>query len=182
MAASRLATPDSRALLQRERHGSLFVDVERRLELTLRGLWDEQVGLVAYPVDTADAGGAAAFTLPHAQADGWRLPEVLDDRNGVGGIDRYRLIVAHLAGHRRWTRPLAADNLSPLQRLVVECFEDSRVDALLLRRYPGLRRAMLAGSDTPNTHLSSPATPSALAVAATVSGVSFGSKLKVTSR
>ena len=31
-----LATPDSRALLQRQRHGTLLVDVEHRLELTLR--------------------------------------------------------------------------------------------------------------------------------------------------
>ncbi len=52
-------------------------------------------------------------------------------------------MVAHLAAHRRWSRPLVADNLSPLQRLAVECFEDCRVDHLALRYYPGLRHAFL---------------------------------------
>ena len=53
-------------------------------------------------------------------------------------------MLAHLAGHRRWSRPQVADNLSPLQRLAVECFEDCRIDHLVLRRYPGLRRVLLA--------------------------------------
>ena len=77
-----LATPDSRALLQRERHGTLLVDVERRLELTLRCLWNEHVALIPYPVSTDGNGEAAAITLPYAQPDGFRLPEVLDDWQG----------------------------------------------------------------------------------------------------
>jgi hypothetical protein len=40
-------------------------------------------------------------------------------------------------------RPQVADNLSPLQRLAVECFEDCRIDHLVLRCYPGLRHALL---------------------------------------
>ncbi len=137
-----LATPDSRALLQRERHGTLFVDAERRLELTLRSLWGESVPLIPYPV-RADAAAhlsdaPGAVTMPYAQADGFRLPEVLDD------IGHYRAILAHFAAHRRWSLPLVADNLSPLQRLAVECFEDCRVDLLALRRLPGMRRTLLA--------------------------------------
>jgi len=69
--------------------------------------------------------------------DGFRLPEVRDDRHGVAGLDRYRAILAHLAGHRRWSRPQVADNLSPLQRLAVECFEDSRIDQLCCACTPG---------------------------------------------
>ncbi len=139
-----LATPDSRALLQRERHGTLLVDAERRLELTLRGLWGEQVALIPYPVNSEDERATPTVALPYAQSDGWRLPEVLDEHRGVGGLERYRAILAHLAGHRLWSRPQVADNLSPLQRLAVECFEDSRIDHLVLRRYPGLRRVLLA--------------------------------------
>jgi nitric oxide reductase NorD protein len=144
-----LATPDSRALLQRERHGTLLVDVERRLELGLRSLWGEPVALIPYPVDCGDECMAATVTLPYAQSDGWRLPEVLDAQYGVDGLGRYRARLAHLAGHRLWSRPQVADNLSPLQRLAVECFEDSRIDHLVLRRYPGLRRALLALHPTP---------------------------------
>ncbi len=133
-----LATADSRALLQRERHGTLFVDAERRLELTLRCLWGESVPLVPYPV-RADAGGEpGAVAMPYLQADGLRLPEVVDD------IGHYRAMLAHLAAHRRWSLPLVADNLSPLQRLAVECFEDCRVDLLTLRRLPGMRPSLLA--------------------------------------
>ena len=145
-----LTTADSRALLQRERHGTLLVDVERRLALTLRGLWDEQLPLVPYPVDSgAAAGHPAAVTRPYAATDGLRLPEVLDGHAGVDALTRYRAMVAHLAGHRRWSQPQVADNLSPLQRLAVECFEDGRIDTLVLRRYPGMRRALLALHPTP---------------------------------
>ncbi len=156
-----LATPDSRALLQRERHGTLLVDVERRLDLTLRCLWDEHVALIPFPVSADENGAAAMITLPYAQPDGFRLPEVLDDWHGsppasdraaleashpaarLSGLERYRAILAHLAAHRRWSRPQVADNLSPLQRLAVECFEDCRIDHLVLRCYPGLRHALL---------------------------------------
>ncbi len=146
-----LATPDSRALLQRERHGTLLVDAERRLELTLRCLWNEHVALIPYPVGTQAGDGAAQVMLPYAQSDGFRLPEVLDDWPGLrlSGLERYRAIVAHLAAHRRWSRSLVADNLSPMQRLAVECFEDCRVDSLAMRSYPGLRRAFLAMHPAP---------------------------------
>ena len=36
-----LQSADSRAVLQRERHGTLFMDVERKLDLYLRGLWND---------------------------------------------------------------------------------------------------------------------------------------------
>jgi hypothetical protein len=139
-----MATPDSRALLQRERHGTLLADAERRLELTLRGLWGEHIALVPYPVRADEERAAATITMPHALPDGLRLPEVLDDLGGVTAMERYRAMLAHLAGHRRWSRPQVADNLSPLQRLAVECFEDCRIDHLVLRRYPGLVRVLLA--------------------------------------
>jgi len=145
-----LVTPDSRALLQRERHGTLLVDVERRLDLTLRCLWGEHVALIPYPVSADENSEAAMIMAPYAQPDGFRLPEVLDDWHGshpgarLSGLERYRAILAHLAGHRRWSRPQVADNLSPLQRLAVECFEDCRIDHLVLRCYPGMRHALLA--------------------------------------
>ncbi|HPW07681.1 MAG TPA: nitric oxide reductase activation protein NorD, partial [Burkholderiaceae bacterium] len=55
-----------------------------------------------------------------------------------------RVALAHIAAHRRWSQPLVADNLSPLQRLTIECLEDARVDHLLLRHYPGLRPLLRA--------------------------------------
>ena len=145
-----LQSADSRAILQRERHGTLFADVARRLDLALRALWDVDEPL--HPL-----GGTPLETqLPYADENGLQLPDRLDERAGVkgargisgvstvSGIDRYHAIIAHLAGHRRWSRPLIADNWSPAQRLAVECFEDGRIDTLAMRRYPGLRRIFLA--------------------------------------
>lgn len=136
--------PDSRALLQRERHGTLLVDVERRLELTLRALWNEPVALMPFAVRASDDLADRQAELPRAVPEGFQLPEVLDNRPGATAVQRYRAMLAHLAGHRRWSRPLVADNWSPLQRLAVECFEDARIDHLVLRRFPGLRRVLLA--------------------------------------
>ncbi len=62
----------------------------------------------------------------------------------ISGLDRYRATLAHMVGHRRWTVAQIADNWSPFQRMAVEFFEDCRVETLLCREYPGLRRVFLA--------------------------------------
>lgn len=157
-----LATADSRALLQRERHGTLLVDVERRLDLTLRGLWGRDLPLVPYPVLAAEEATADTVTRPYLKHDGLRLPEVLDDRSGARAVQRYRAMLAHAAGHLRWSRPQVADNLSPLQRLAVECFEDARIDHLVLRRYPGLAPLLLALHPAPDEDACDPVRESCL--------------------
>src|ERR1035437_464297 len=43
-----LKTADSRAVVQRERHGTLFTDSERKLGLYLRGLWQSDAQFVPY--------------------------------------------------------------------------------------------------------------------------------------
>ena len=141
-----LQLADSRAVLQRERHGTLLVDVENQLGLTLRALWQDQVPLRAYATGLGDTPTPAPWTTHHTADDSICLPDVYDALVGehpVGGIDRYRVTLAHIAAHRRWSQPLVADNLSPLQRLTIECLEDARVDHLLLRHYPGLRPLLL---------------------------------------
>jgi nitric oxide reductase NorD protein len=139
-----LQLPDSRAVLQRERHGTLLVDVERQLDLTLRALWQDPAPLHAYATGLDEAPAPAPWTTFHSPGDSICLPDVYDTLHGVSGLDRYRVALAHLAGHRRWSQQLVADNLSPLQRLTIECLEDARIDHLLLRRYPGLRPMLLA--------------------------------------
>ncbi|MDD3530695.1 MAG: hypothetical protein PHS77_12535, partial [Gallionellaceae bacterium] len=135
-----LKSADSRAVMQRERHGVLFADVERRLDLYLRGLWRDPDQLVPY----STAFDEIRKPIPYYDKLGMRVPDVFDADRGVDGIDRYRAVLAHMVGHRRWTQAQIADNWSPFQRMAVEFFEDCRVDTLLCREYPGLRRIFLA--------------------------------------
>jgi nitric oxide reductase NorD protein len=135
-----LKSADSRAVLQRERHGVLFADVERRLDLYLRGLWRDTDQLVPY----STAFDELRKPIPYYDKLGMRVPDVFDSANGVKGIDRYRAVLAHMVGHRRWSGQVIADNYSPLQRMAVEFFEDCRIETLLCREYPGLKPIFLA--------------------------------------
>ena len=203
----KLQSADSRAVLQRERHGTLFADVERRLNLTLRALWRDSDVLVPYATGFDELRRPA----PYYDKLGLRVPDVFDDwispiplqasplkgeelnslslkgdelnslpfkgqiagkvcdwRVGEGkgervsGLDRYRAVLAHMAGHRRWSQAQIADNWSPFQRMAVECFEDCRVENLLLREYPGLRRIFLALHPRPAHDACDPQTTSCL--------------------
>jgi nitric oxide reductase NorD protein len=134
-----MQAPDSQAAFQRERHGTLFVDMERRLEMFLRAFWDTEIDFHPYSMSFDNLRSRAPFL----DRRGIHLPDVYDDLEGVRGIDRYRALIAHLMAHREFTRPFVADNFSPFQQLCVEVFEDSRVEHLLMRRFPGLRRLWL---------------------------------------
>jgi len=135
-----LQSPDSLSVLQRERHGTLLVDNERQLDATLKALWDTDIMIVPYP--TALEEGIPQ--TPYIDEYGIRAPDLYDDRNGVSGINRYRALIAHMAAHKRYSTKLLADNFSPMQRFVIELIEDSRIEALVMRQYPGMRRLWIA--------------------------------------
>jgi nitric oxide reductase NorD protein len=153
-----LQSADSRAVLQRERHGTLLVDHTRQLDLYLCGLWQDSAHLVPY----ASAFDELRKPVPYFDALGMRLPDVYDDCKGIRGIDRYRAVLAHMAAHRRWSSAIFADNYSPFQRMAIEFFEDARVEALAMREYPGLRRIFLALHPAPVAGACDPATHSCL--------------------
>jgi hypothetical protein len=141
-----LQSADSHAVLQRERHGTLLVDNERKLSLYLRGLWKEEDMLIPY----SSAFDELRKPIPYYDKLGIRLPDVYEDKQDVTGLDRYRATLAHIVGHRRWTKAIIADNMSPFQRMGVEFLEDSRVELLAMREYPGLRRIFMALHPTPD--------------------------------
>ena len=167
-----LQSADARAVLQRERHGTLFVDVERKLDLYLRGLWQDHDHLVPY----STAFDELRKPVPYYDRLGMRVPDAYDDfvipsRAGggaggegsrVSGLDRYRAVLAHMVGHRRWSEAQVADNWSPFQRMAVEFFEDCRIDTLLIREYPGLARIFLALHPKPGETACDPETTSCL--------------------
>ncbi len=149
---------DSRAVLQRERHGTLFMDVERKLDLYLNGLWQVSEQLVPY----STAFDELRKPVPYYDKLGMRIPDVYDDAGIITGLDRYRATLAHMVGHRRWNEALIADNWSPFQRMAVEYFEDCRIETLLCREYPGLRRIFLALHPKPQENACDPETTSCL--------------------
>lgn len=140
-----LRSADSRAVMQRERRGTLLVDHERLLDLYLRGLWEDDDHFIPY----STAFDEIRKPVPYYDGLGIRLPDVQHDADGISGIDRYRAMLAHIAAHRRWTSPIIADNYSPFQRMAIEFFEDARMEFLAMREYPGLGRIFLALHPTP---------------------------------
>jgi nitric oxide reductase NorD protein len=143
-----LHSADARAALQRERSGTLLVDHERKLHLFLRAFWSLDEILQPYSL----AFDHERRPQPHLDKLGFHLPDVYEDlapgtpdmeAGYVAGLDRYRAALAHLAAHRLWTRPFIADNFNRYQHLLIETFEDSRVEWLAMQRYPGLRRLWL---------------------------------------
>ena len=154
--AMRLA--DSRAIFQGQRGGTLLRAHERQMDLYLRACWDDPVPIIAY----SEAFDTLRKPQPHADALGLHLPDLCADRPGVRGPDQYRLMVAHLAAHRRFTQALIGDNWSPFARLAIECLEDARIDTLLMRRFPGLRRPLLALHPRPREGACDPARESCI--------------------
>lgn len=153
-----LKLADSRAVLQRERRGTLFADVERQLSLCLQALWQDDDQLVPY----STAFDELRKPVPYYDKLGMRVPDVFEDFGVVAGIDRYRAVLAHMVGHRRWSAPQIADNWSPFQRMAVEFFEDCRIETLLIREYPGLRRIFLGLHPKPVEEACDPETTSCL--------------------
>ncbi|HFD92186.1 MAG TPA: VWA domain-containing protein [Gammaproteobacteria bacterium] len=153
-----LQSADSRAMLQRERHGTLFADHERKLSLYLRGLWRETAHLIPYSL----AFDELRKPMPYYDSLGMRVPDVFDDAHGISGMDRYRAVLAHMVAHRRWTRPIIADNYSPFQRIAIELFEDSRVEYLAMQEYPGLRHLFMALHPVPVEGACDPETESCI--------------------
>lgn len=137
-----LQSADSKAILQRERHGTLFADNERKMGLYMKGLWQEHE---AFFVPYSSGFDELRKPQPYFDELGLRVPDVFDDYENdvtgerVKGTDRYRAMLAHMAAHRRWSVAIFADNFSPFQRVAAEIFEDTRVEYLAMRQYPGLR-------------------------------------------
>ncbi len=136
-----LQSADSKAILQCERHGTLFIDNERKLSLYLKALWDVKFYMIPYSTGFDEL----RKHVPYFDKLGVRVPDVLDDSVDetkkliTKGIDRYRAILSHIVAHKRWSTAIVADNFSPFQRVAIEALEDSRVEWLAMRIYPGLR-------------------------------------------
>lgn len=129
-----LTSPESQAVLLTGCDGDQFRLHEKGLQAYLTGLWQTDQVLIPYSTLTS----STLDWLPYYDDEGIRLPDIIAPRSGVRGLDQYRLMIGHLLMHQQYSRPRYADNLSPLQRLTIEWFEDIRMDRLFLQRFPGL--------------------------------------------
>ncbi|MDX9739711.1 MAG: nitric oxide reductase activation protein NorD [Gammaproteobacteria bacterium] len=136
-----LETKESLAVLQKERKGTLLVDVQRRINMYLRALWARDFFMRPTSGDFESREGYRPFIEDYLL----HLPDAFDDfapegAEPVSGLEVYRAAAAHCAAHVVETRePISAEALNPMQMAVISVIEDARVEALSIRRFPGLK-------------------------------------------
>lgn len=137
-----LDTKESQAMLQKERKGTLLVDVQRRINMYLRALWARDFFMRPTSGDFENREGYKPYIEDYLL----HLPDAYDDfrvegREPVSGLELYRATAAHCAAHVVETRvPISAEALNPFQMAVISVIEDARVEALSIRRFPGLKQ------------------------------------------
>src|SRR5512139_962156 len=147
-----LESKESLAMLQKERKGTLLVDVQRRINMYLRALWARDFFMRPTSGDFEAREGYRPYIadyllhLPDAYDD-WVAP--LPPGGGgaggegekVSGLELYRATAAHCAAHIVETKvPISAEALNPMQMAVISVIEDARVETLSIRRFPGLKQ------------------------------------------
>jgi nitric oxide reductase NorD protein len=132
-----LDNAQSRAVLQQERRGTLWVDVQRRIGMYLRALFGRDFAIRPSAGDFETRAGYRP-----AIVDGViHLPDAYDEPPESGGLDLYRAAAVHAAAHLAYTgERLLTDGMSPLQVACVSLIEDARIEALAIRAFPNLRR------------------------------------------
>lgn len=132
-----LKSKESLAMLQKERKGTLFIDVQRRINMYLRALWARDFFMRPTSGDFESREGYKPFIEDYFL----HLPDAFDDYEGVPGLELYRATAAHCAAHLVYTTvPISAETLNPLQMAVISVIEDARVEALSIKAFPGLKK------------------------------------------
>ena len=129
-----LESADSRAVLQKERRGVLFVRTQRKLNFYLRALWGRDFFLRPTGADYTDF-------RPYIESRIFHMPDAVDDLGDIAGLELYRATAAHMAAHMCYTdSPISAEQLSPAQMFFIGLLEDARVEYKAVNAFPGLKR------------------------------------------
>ena len=137
-----LETKESLAVLQKERKGTLFVDVQRRINMYLRALWARDFFMKPTSGDFETRQGYKPFVEDYFI----HLPDAYDTfapegREAISGLEVYRAAAAHAAAHIVYTKePISAESLNNWQMAVISVIEDARVETLAIRKFPGLKQ------------------------------------------
>jgi hypothetical protein len=135
-----LESKESLAMMQKERKGTLLVDVQRRINMYLRALWARDFFMRPTSGDFESREGYRPYIEDYLL----HLPDAFDDFDSpegkVAGLELYRATAAHCAAHIVETlQPISAEALNPMQMAVISVIEDARVETLSIRRFPGLK-------------------------------------------
>jgi len=129
-----LESADSKAMLQKERRGVLFVKVQRKLNFYLRALWARNFFLRPTGADYTDF-------RPYIENRILHMPDAVDDIDGIPGLELYRATAAHMASHMCYSSaPICAEQLSPAQMFFIGLIEDARVEYKAIKDFPGLKK------------------------------------------
>ena len=129
-----LESADSRAVLQQQRRGILFIKTQRKLNFYLRALWGRDFFLRPTGADFADFRPYLEHRILH-------LPDALDDYGDVAGLEVYRATAAHMASHMIYsTSSISAEGLSPAQMFFIGLVEDARIEYKAVCDFPGLKK------------------------------------------
>ena len=147
-----LISKESLAILQKERKGTLFVDVQRRINMYLRALWARDFFMKPTSGDFETREGYKPFIENYFI----HLPDAYDTYGDVSASEVYRAAAAHAAAHLVETKqPISAEGLNPMQMAIIAVIEDARIEALSIRRFPGLRHTWsILHSATPEMNAS----------------------------
>ncbi len=145
-----LESADSRAMLEKERRGILFVKIQRKINFYLRALWGRDFFLRPTGADYTDF-------RPYVEDRILHMPDALDDLGDIPGLEIYRATAAHMAAHMMYGRKsVSAEQLSPAQMFFIGLLEDARVEYMAVKRFPGLKKLwrslMMADYDEPVEH------------------------------
>ena len=138
-----LESADSRAMLEKERRGVLFVKVQRKLNFYLRALWGRDFFIRPTGADYTDF-------RPYVEDRILYVPDALDDLpcgddKKVAGLELYRATVAHMASHMIYTSAsMSAEQLSPAQMFFIGLLEDARIEYKAVNSFPGLKKLWIS--------------------------------------
>lgn len=131
-----LESADSLAVLKLEGEGTLFSQMERRLRLYLRALWDRDVTM--RPKAMRDE--RIERHRPFLDGGSVYFPDAYPAHAGGTSVELYRAAAAHAAAHLAFTPGrIKVGNYKPIKIIVVSLLEDARVELLAIRTFPGLR-------------------------------------------
>ena len=135
-----LRSPESLGVLQKERKGTLFIDVQRRIGMYLRALWARDF----YMRPTSGDFELREGYRPYIEGYIMHLPDAYDDHPACTGLELYRAAAAHAACHVVYTTTQFENaGLSALQIAMIGLVEDARVETLALKHFPGLNHIWL---------------------------------------